>query len=178
MHVQLLPLISSGGTLVGLFVAAVLVARPEGKRRANLVLSGLIFLLSLSIAHPLLSYAWSAPSRVHAMLTVDSFQFLIAPLMAWYFRVLLLPGYRLRPAQLLHALPFVLVALLGLMSPPHSGQQTNALCPGATEILWALLVIQVFVYFLPWPDSTFVGSRGSHIFSWRSTPATQFFSSS
>ena len=150
MQAQLVSIISGGGTLVALFVAAFLIARPEGNRGANLVLSGLMLLFSLSIIYPLLVSAWPALSRTHAVLIIEPFQFLIAPLMGWYFRVLLLPGYRLRPVQLLHGLPFLLIGLLSMMPTPTPDQQrTQVLFPRATEILWALLVIQAFLYLVP-----------------------------
>jgi AraC-like DNA-binding protein len=150
MKDQLVSIISGGGALVGLFVAAFLIARHDGNRKANLVLSGLMFLFSLSIIYPLFFLAWPALSGFHAVLVVEPFQFLIAPLMGWYFRVLLLPRYRLRPAHLLHALPFVLIAsVITVPTPPASQQQAHITFAVATEILWALLVVQAFVYLVP-----------------------------
>jgi AraC-like DNA-binding protein len=147
---QIVSLLSGGGALVGLFVAALLVARPGADRRANLVLSALMFTLSLSIIYPLLFEAWPALSTMHAVVVIEPFQFLMTPLMGLYVRLLLVPDYRPRPVQLLHLLPFALIGVFSLKRiPPGFEGQAHGLAPTATEILWALLVIQAFLYLLP-----------------------------
>jgi AraC-like DNA-binding protein len=146
----LIPLLSSGGALVGLFVAGLLVVRPDANRRAGLVLSALMVLLSLSVVYPLLFAAWPALSGVHALVVIEPFQFLMTPLMGLYVRLLLIPDYRPRPAQLLHLLPFALIGVLSLIPiPAAGGERMHGLVPAATEALWALLVIQAFLYLLP-----------------------------
>ncbi|MGO9410158.1 MAG: helix-turn-helix domain-containing protein [Spirochaetia bacterium] len=150
MQAQLVSLLAGGGTLVGIFAAAVLAARREGDAGANHVLSALMVLFSLSIIYPLFFQAWPALMRTHAVLVLEPFQFLIPPLMAWYFRVLLLPGYRLRPSQFLHALPFVLFGLVSVVPMPSSAQRpAHVPAAAVTEILWALLVLQAFLYLIP-----------------------------
>jgi AraC-like DNA-binding protein len=149
---QIVSLLSGGGALVGLFVAAFLVARARAgaDRRANLVLSALMVLLSLSIVYPLLFLAWPALSEMHAVIVVEPFQFLVSPLLLLYVRILLVPDYRPRPVQLLHLLPFVLIGVFSMKRiPPGFQGQAHGLAPTATEILWALLVIQAFLYLLP-----------------------------
>lgn len=150
MQITIVPLISGGGACVGLFVAAFLLFRPGENRTANFVLSGLMFLLSLSIIYPLLVYVWPGFSRMHAVAILEPFQFAIAPLTSLYFRVLLVPGYRLRPSHLLHALPFILIGLLGLVPIPP-GREPHGFTPllDPTKVLWALLVIQAFLYLVP-----------------------------
>jgi AraC-like DNA-binding protein len=150
MQIPLVVLIAGGGALVGLFVAALLLARVEGDRRANGVLAGLMVLLSLSILYPLLFPALTPLSRTHAALILEPFQFLIAPLMGLFFRVLLVPKYRLRPMHLLHALPFVLFALMSLVPVPSTGPGPGHLTAARmTQVLWALLVVQAFIYLIP-----------------------------
>jgi len=145
-----IPLVASGGALVALFVAALLVARPDGNRRASLVLAALMVLLALSVVYPLLFAAWPVLSTVHAVVVIEPFQFLMTPLIAYYIRLLLVPGYRARPLHLLHLLPFALIGILTLLPIPTNGHAAyGGLVPRATEILWALLVIQAFLYLLP-----------------------------
>ncbi len=145
-----IPLVASGGTLVGLFVAVLLVARPDGNRRASLVLSALMVLLALSVVYPLLFTAWPALSSVHAVVVIEPFQFLMAPLIGLYVRLLLVPDYRPRPIHLLHLLPFGLIGILSLLPIPPAGHaRMQGFVPTATEILWALLVIQAFLYLVP-----------------------------
>jgi len=142
--------ISGGGSLSGLLVAALLLARRDGNRRAPRVLSALMLLFSLGIVHPILSVAWPPASRLHMVLLVEPFQFLIAPIIGAYFRVLLLPGISLRPRHFLHALPFVLLGVFGLLPLPSSEPlETSARIPVITGWLWALLVVQAFLYLIP-----------------------------
>lgn len=124
-------LIIGAGSAVGLFAATLFAAKREGNRRANLVFAALMLLLSLQIAHPLLFPA----------LTFEPFPFLIAPVLSWYFRALLQPDSALRPVQLLHALPFTVVAVLSLVPLPPMDY--------VRQVLWALLVVQAFAYLLP-----------------------------
>jgi AraC-like DNA-binding protein len=146
----LIPLLSSGGALVGLFVAGLLVVRPDANRRAGLVLAALMVLLALSAVYPLLFDAWPALSGMHAVVVIEPFQFLMTPLMGLYVRLLLMPDYRPRPVQLLHLLPFALIGVLSLRPIPPGFQGTaHGFAPVATEILWALLVIQASLYLLP-----------------------------
>ncbi len=146
----IISLVDGGGALVGIFVAALLVSRPTGNRRAATVLSVLMVLLSLSIVYPLLFSAWPGMSRLHAVVVIEPLQFLITPLMALYARLLLVPGFRLRPAQLLHLVPFALIGVFSILPVPASYQgQAHRFGAMALEILWALLVIQAFLYVLP-----------------------------
>ncbi len=150
MQIPIAVLVAGGGALVGLFVAALLLVRSEGDHRANLVLAALMVLLSLSILYPLVFPALPSLSRTHAVLILEPFQFLIAPLMGLFFRVLLVPKYLFRPVQLLHGLPFVLFGLMSLVPIPSSGPAPGHLTASRmTEVLWALLVIQAFIYLLP-----------------------------
>lgn len=143
-------LIAGGGALVGLFAALVLMGRREGDSRANHVLSALMVLFSLSIIYPIVFEALPALSRTHAVLILEPFQFLIAPLMALYFRVLLAPTHRHRSIHLLHALPFLVFAVMSFVPVPVSGPRPGHLSvPRMTEVLWALLVIQAFLYLVP-----------------------------
>jgi len=150
LQVPLAVLVAGGGAFVGLFVAGLLLARIEGDHRANGMLALLMVLLSLSILYPLIAPALPPLSRTHALLILEPFQFLIAPLMALYFRVLLVPGYHLRPAHLLHALPFLLFGVVSLVPIPPAGTvPSRPSIARMTETLWALLVIQAFVYLVP-----------------------------
>jgi len=146
MQHQSVLLVAGGGAVVGLFAAAVLVGRREGDARANHVLSALMVLFSLSIVYPIFFDALPALSRTHAALILEPFQFLIAPLMGLYFRVLLVPQYRLRPIHSLHALPFLLFGVMSLVPIPSSGLSHG---PFARQVLWALLVVQAFLYLVP-----------------------------
>ena len=135
---------------MGLFVAALLLARSEGDRRAGGMLALLMALLSVSILYPLVVPTVPSLSRTHAQLILEPFQFLIAPLMALYFRVLLVPGFRVRPFQALHALPFILFGVATLVPIPAPGfRPSHASAARMTEALWALLVIQAFLYLVP-----------------------------
>jgi hypothetical protein len=143
MEIPIVVLIAGGGAFVGLFVAALLLVRSEGDHRANLVLAALMVLLSLSILYPLIFPALPSLSRTHAVLILEPFLFLIAPLMGLFFRVLLVPEYRLRAVQLLHRLPFALFGLMSLVPIPSSGPAPGHLSASrVTEVLWALLVVQ------------------------------------
>ena len=147
---MIVALVSGGGALVGLFVTGLLVARPGRDRRAGLVLSVVMVLLSLSIVYPLLFRAWPGLSGMHAAVVIEPFQFLLSPLIGLYVRLLLVADHRLRPVQVLHLLPFALIATFSLVPvPPAFVAQARHIGPLVREVLWALLVIQAFLYLLP-----------------------------
>lgn len=150
MPVRLWTPLAGGGTLVALFVAAMLFSRRSENRRAELILMGLMILFALSIFYPLLFRVWPSLDRKHAPLHLEPFQFLIAPLMAWYFRALIVPERRIRPRLLLHLLPFAGVVLAGLVPPPSPDDGLVAgLAASARVVLWSLVAVQTFVYLIP-----------------------------
>jgi AraC-like DNA-binding protein len=146
---KLLILISGGGLFVGLFTAALLLSPPRGGTRANRILSLLMAVYSLNIAHPLVSFAWPEvlPASPTTYLT-EPMQFLLAPLIAAYFRALILPDFRLRPKFLVHVLPYLAAIAFSLSHAPTALEEAAG-APVVTVGLWALLVAQFLAYLLP-----------------------------
>jgi AraC-like DNA-binding protein len=137
--------ISTGGLFLALFVGVLLLALPWGVRRANRVLAVLMFAFSLAIGHPLISGPLqNAP--MHAAYGVDPLQFLLAPLVAAYFRSILVPTFRVRPGHLVHALPFAAVLALTLT---HLVPQGTVTAPALVVAPWGALVAQLVLYVLP-----------------------------
>jgi len=146
---RLLILISGGGLFVGLFTAALLLSRPRGRTRSNRILSLLMAVYSMNIAHPLVSFAWPEilPSSPTPYLT-EPMQFLLAPLIAAYFRSLIQPDFRFRPGHWIHLVPCLAVIAFSL-SPAPAAMQKAVGAPMVTIGLWALLVAQVLSYLIP-----------------------------
>jgi AraC-like DNA-binding protein len=146
---RLLILGAGGGITVSLFAAALLLSRARGGGRADRVLALLLGVYALNIAHPLLAAAW--PDLLPAPpvpFLAEPMQFLLAPLIAAYFRALIRPGFRPRARHLLHLIPFA--AVIGVsVSPAPVALDRAAAAPLAAIGLWALLVVQLLAYLIP-----------------------------
>jgi AraC-like DNA-binding protein len=145
---RLLLFVCGGGLFLGLFVAALLLASPAGKSRANRLLSLLSILCSLNIAHLLWFIAWPETFPFRASSLTEPLQFLMAPLIAAYFRALIRPETPPHPREVLHALPFALVVAFGI-SPLSAALERAAGGTRMAAVLWALLLVQALCYFVP-----------------------------
>ena len=146
-------MIAGGGALVGLFVAVAAAVGQYENRRAALLYAALMVLFSIQIVYPLVEPG-AGHQPLRAMRIFEPFQFLIPPIMNLYVRFLLIRESRLRIRHLLHALPFLAVA--GFIAVPASlpasaSPKVPELDPYvyATTVLWALIVLQAFIYLVP-----------------------------
>ena len=147
-HGALLILVSGGGFFIGIFVATLLRVRPRGSAGANNILSSFMILCSLNIVHPLI--ALLLPGDLHPGISylAEPLEYLMAPLIAAYFRSLLAPRRPLRLFHLVHCLPFLAVVAF-ILSPLSAALEGVLGSARLTAGLWSLLVIQAFAYLLP-----------------------------
>ena len=135
--------LGGGGVFVGLFSALLLVSRQENTR-SDRFLAGFLVLGAMNIAHPLtmqaLTVHWPIGIRV-----LEPLQFLMAPMFAFYIRSLFVPGRTFRPRSLGHALPMVIVLLLG-QTPMLRTLDAGSPLPWVTIGLWAALLVQSAFY--------------------------------
>ncbi len=144
----ILLLVTGGGIIQGLFVAALLLNRPAPNARANRILAALMVLCSLNIVHPFLSLVWALRLPSSGVRVNEPLQFLLAPLVAAYVRNLLAPETRFTPRDLLHALPAVGVVGFTISRAAARLEALTAF-PLVSIGLWALLLVQAALYFAP-----------------------------
>ncbi len=131
-----------------MFAALLLWNSPMGNRGANRLLSLLMVLCSFNIAHPLVGFFISEETRLRYSLLVEPMQFLMAPMVVAYLHRLMVPATRFRWRYLVHAVPCFTVVVFLLSPLPailNRGSGLHFVLMG----LWALLVVQVFVYLFP-----------------------------
>ncbi len=142
---RLLFFISGGGSMVGLFAAALLWGSPRGDRTANRFLALLMLVSAFNSVHPMM--ALLRPDATLPFLT-EPVQFLMAPLIATYVSQLMNHDHRFRPAFLMHLVPFAAVIGFGL-SPLPGILDRGAAFPVSTAVLWVALLAQLFEYVIP-----------------------------
>src|SRR5882762_191837 len=100
------------GAFHGVFLATLLLARKRSIR-TNLFLALLILLFSFYLAENVIYSSGYIRQLPHFFLSTLPLIFLIGPLFYTYIRSNVYTGFRLKPADLLHLLPFVIeIAIL------------------------------------------------------------------
>lgn len=104
---KIVDVIISAGAVQGFFLALILATNKNGKRKSNRILSALLIILSVSIAHSVfLAENFDGPYKIK-----EPFILLIGPLLLFYFRESV--GLRpLKRSDVLHLIPFILFFLI------------------------------------------------------------------
>jgi AraC-like DNA-binding protein len=142
---KIIEIITSAGAALGFFFGMSLISRRKKHQRANLVLSALLIVLSISILHSLLGTSFfESPYKIR-----EPFILLIGPLLSFY--IYELTGFRkIGWKDSLHFFPFIVLmaALLPVWtsspSPYSDFLQINGL--HISKMIWALIVLQ-FAYY-------------------------------
>lgn len=145
---KIIEVIISAGAVQGFFLAFILATNKNGKRKSNRILSALLIILSVSIAHSLfLAGNFDSPYKIK-----EPFILLIGPLLLFYFRES--TGLRpLKRSDVLHLIPFILFFLvvwltwvLGRSSAYSEFLFRNSVF--LTIAMWTLGVVQYGFYWL------------------------------
>ncbi|MBI3586703.1 MAG: helix-turn-helix transcriptional regulator [Ignavibacteriales bacterium] len=145
---KIVEVIISAGAVQGFFLALILATNKNEKRNSNKILSALLIVLSVSIAHSLfLAGDFDSPYRIK-----EPFILLIGPLLLFYFR----ESTGLRPlhrSDVLHLIPFILffliiwpIWILGRSSAYSEFLFRNSIF--LTIAMWTLGVVQYGFYWL------------------------------
>ncbi len=134
------------GMVQGIFLALVLLTNKNGKRRSNRILSVLLLVLSISIAHSVfMPSIANTPYRIK-----EPFILLIGPLLLFYFREA--AGLeRLNRSDVLHLIPFILFFVVlwpvYIFGPSTAYSQFLILhSVTLTAAMWTLAVLQYGFY--------------------------------
>ncbi len=141
------------GIVQGVFLGIGLLTIRRGNRRANRLLGILMLLFSFSISHTVFYNTGLYYRYPHLMMLSYPVLFLFGPLLYFYVRLLMQPGYRFGRRDSLHFIPFLL-CVIGLL-PFYildSEQKLQVFRSGLQQgftidlIVMPLQIIHLFIY--------------------------------
>jgi len=142
---RLLIFVAGGGLFLALFVIAVLLSPTRGAARSNRILAALVGVASLNILHPVAVLVFPDAMVFHQPFLIEPIEFLIPPLVASYYRVLI-SGVPIRGRDWPHILPFL--ATTSLVLSPLPALWARMANPGLlASLLWSLLLLEIALYY-------------------------------
>jgi AraC-like DNA-binding protein len=119
---ELTTMLVATGSIQGMLLAIALWLHPRGPRRANRIIAVFLVGIALALFADVLRLGGHWQQWPTMFVALSAIPFLLGPLLWLYVETLTNPSYRLRPAHLLHGLPWllnlVLLAPLLLMAAP------------------------------------------------------------
>lgn len=135
--------LSGGALFLGLFLTLFLVTQEGRAARSQQILGLLILACALNAAHPSLIRAFVF-HPAHSFQLFEPLQFLLAPLMTAYASALLRGEFEVRPAHLLHFLPFFAASTVAVVFTLHRTPSS-----WISLMLWGFLSVQMGSYLVP-----------------------------
>ncbi len=161
INFDIISIITTLGVAQGIFLSLVILGIKSGNRKANKILSLMMFFFSIGISWDIVEGTNLYYYIPHALILSLPFAWTLGPLIVLYINALTLHNFKYKPVQLLHFVPFLLCILaifpfylksgdekIAIMASYYSGimhndiEIQNYLWLGAQFHLW------IYIYFI------------------------------